>query len=652
MSSVSGVMAGKEEQLYAKVTPRRQRQNRAGTLKHGSCLDVLLSMGFPKSRALKALVSTGGRNVQAACDWLFSHVDDPFLDDPLPREFVLYLRPSGPLLHQLSQFWQQSRVMCGKNKAHNIFPHITLCQFFMCTDAKAEALCEALQTVVGQWRGRFPSPLPLELYISSNFIGLFVEEKVAEVLKSFAADFAAEATAKADVHVEPHKKQLHVTLAYHFPTNHLTSLEKLAKGVDVSLGCDWLAVLFSRDIRFANHETLRVMYPYTPQNEDELELVPGDFIFMSPVEQGSASEGWVYGTSMSTGLSGLLPENYVNRADECDTWVLHGSHSFLNCTSPTVSTGAVGGPFFDGQLDGRLLDDHSSVEQNPMSVVCHPMQVLRTDSQSRLPKRTLFVCRHGERMDVVFGKHWITQCFDAKGRYIRSNLNMPTSLPVRSGGYREYDKDCSVTVFGATQARLVGEALLESHTVIDFVYCSPSLRCVQTAHNILRGLQQDGKTKIRVEPGLFEWTKWVSGSSLPAWIPPTELAAANFSVDTTYRPHIPISKLIVSESYDSYITRSFQVTREILTECKALGNTVLIVAHASSLEACTRQMQGLSPQNSKDFVQVVRKIPYLGFCACEEMGETGMWQLVDPPILPLTHGPNHSFNWRETLLQD
>lgn len=46
------------------------------------------------------------------------------------------------------------------------------------------------------------------------------------------------------------------------------------------------------------------------------------------------------------------------------------------------------------------------------------------------------------------------------------------------------------------------------------------------------------------------------------------------------------------------------------------------------------------------------QIPYLGFCACEELGETGVWQLVDPPILPLTHGPNHSFNWREMLMQD
>lgn len=44
------VMAAKEE-LYAKVTPRRQRQNRPNTIKHGSTLDVLLSMGFPKTRA-------------------------------------------------------------------------------------------------------------------------------------------------------------------------------------------------------------------------------------------------------------------------------------------------------------------------------------------------------------------------------------------------------------------------------------------------------------------------------------------------------------------------------------------------------------------------------------------------------------------------
>uniref|UniRef100_A0ACB8EYH2 Ubiquitin-associated and SH3 domain-containing protein B n=1 Tax=Sphaerodactylus townsendi TaxID=933632 RepID=A0ACB8EYH2_9SAUR len=48
-------MAAKED-LYGKVTPRRNRQLRAATVKHGSSLDILLSMGFPKARAIKITI--------------------------------------------------------------------------------------------------------------------------------------------------------------------------------------------------------------------------------------------------------------------------------------------------------------------------------------------------------------------------------------------------------------------------------------------------------------------------------------------------------------------------------------------------------------------------------------------------------------------
>lgn len=123
------------------------------------------------------------------------------------------------------------------------------------------------------------------------------------------------------------------------------------------------------------------------------------------------------------------------------------------------------------------------------------------------------------------------------GRYVRSNLNMPPSLPLW-GGQRDYDMDAPITVFGSTQARLVGtspilplndvlhlvllhcilcmkcvcalpgEALLESNTVIDFVYCSPSLRCVQTAQNILKGKKSLlGKvSRIRDSPTFTNWS--------------------------------------------------------------------------------------------------------------------------------------------------
>lgn len=113
------------------------------------------------------------------------------------------------------------------------------------------------------------------------------------------------------------------------------------------------------------------------------------------------------------------------------------------------------------------------------------------------------------------------------------------------------------------------------------------------------------------------------------------------------RPLIPVSKLSVSEPYETYMSRSYQVTKDILSDCRntgekhgrapakrgtssfivlhahgfvhcwcsilpgfplSVGNNVLIVAHASSLEACTRQLQGRGPQSAKDFIQVVRKV--------------------------------------------
>lgn len=94
------------------------------------------------------------------------------------------------------------------------------------------------------------------------------------------------------------------------------------------------------------------------------------------------------------------------------------------------------------------------------------------------------------------------------GRYVRSNLNM---LPRQERLWHGRSHHCVWNHAGSTSGYVTstdlndllhlallfhfvyeicaspGEALLESNTVIDFVYCSPSLRCVQTAQNILKG---------------------------------------------------------------------------------------------------------------------------------------------------------------------
>lgn len=41
-----------------------------------------------------------------------------------------------------------------------------------------------------------------------------------------------------------------------------------------------------------------------------------------------------------------------------------------------------------------------------------------------------------------------------------------------------------------------GEALLDSHTTIDFVYCSPSLRCIQTTQHILQGRTSSSQASV------------------------------------------------------------------------------------------------------------------------------------------------------------
>lgn len=46
-------------------------------------LDQLMSMGFPRNRCEKALHATGNSDANAAMEWLFAHMEDEDIDDPL-----------------------------------------------------------------------------------------------------------------------------------------------------------------------------------------------------------------------------------------------------------------------------------------------------------------------------------------------------------------------------------------------------------------------------------------------------------------------------------------------------------------------------------------------------------------------------------------
>ncbi|XP_067849499.1 ubiquitin-associated and SH3 domain-containing protein A-like isoform X2 [Heptranchias perlo] len=629
-------MAQSETELFAKY-PTRLKSRSTFTL-----LESVLSMGFPEHTAQKALAATGRRSPQEAADWIFAHRNDPTRDDLIPQEYVLYLCPSGPLWDKLMAFWTESQKCCGRNRAHEVFPHVTLCGFFTCEDSKLESLYEALKKAGDRFVGRFPSSLSLNLHTAPTYIGFFFDETSADIIKQFALAFAAEATVLADCHIELYNKQLHLTLSHKFFPQHQWTLEEMARSIVLGLSCQWTAAIYSRDMRFVHYQISRALYPYIPQNEDELKLNLSDYIFLDPTDQHGISEGWIWGISHQTGCRGLLPENYTEKAYESDTWVRHRIYVF--CQTQVKATTSVEEQSLSSSISGVLAPSQPRATNSIHKLL--ETQLIEAVSS----RRQLFVIRHGERVDLVFGKSWLAQCISAEGRYIRPDLNFPHSIPQRIGGTKDYEHDSPLSSCGIFQSRLMGEAILETEMTIKCVYCSPALRCVQTAHYILEVLQLDQKVNVRVEPGLFEWTKWEGEKVIPNFMSVTELKAAKYRVDINYSIHVPVSSLIPSETYEDYISRCSSVMKAIVDSCKDQGN-ILVVAHASTLDSCTRPLLELPPKDTKEFVQMVRKIPALGLCCCEEVKETQKWQMIDPPIRTLTHGPNPAFSWKDTILQ-
>lgn len=62
-----------------------------------------------------------------------------------------------------------------------------------------------------------------------------------------------------------------------------------------------------------------------------------------------------------------------------------------------------------------------------------------------------------------------------------------------------------------------------------------TLTKINTCILLTAELKLERKIKVRVEPGIFEWTKWETGKTTPALMTLEELKEANFNVSTEYR---------------------------------------------------------------------------------------------------------------------
>jgi len=632
-------------------------------------LETLLYMGFSRQRAEKALVATGHRGVQLASDWLLAHVNDPSIDTPAARDYILYLCPVGELQQQLSLFWQKSKYKMGWNGAHNSFPHITLTSSFKCPDADVLNLMQTVSQVSEHFMEDICSTkILLERYMSPNFFGLFVEKEQEALLKRLTQELCKEIR-KLGVKADPIIKSFHLTLAYQFPQKHFTALEDLASHISPHSPCSWELRLYSYDSRTAGCDVYKVLYAHVPREQDELELLIGDFVFVTQEEMSKTTDGWVVGISWLTGASGYLPSNYVERTAETNAWTLHTVIPFsrgreVTSGVETLDTKQVG----SDSIAITSINNHgsnSSLERLVGAQECDTRSVHDLEVESLYAKvtrnvrespaghgetdvefegtisggeghredevssstptrpqgpRQVFIARHGERVDFTFGL-WIPYSFDKDRKYQRKDLNMPPSVPERRDGPEGFTRDCPLTVIGTVQAKMVGEAMKEAGVTIHHVFCSPSLRCIQTCHNILHGLGLAEKLKINIEPGLFEWLAWYQ-DEMPSWMSAEELISAGYNIEPSYKPYISSEELQdTQETCQQFFIRNFFITQCALQATEEAGGNVLLIGHAATLDTCSRQLVGKEPRPVNELMAIVRKVPYCSVAMLEEVIE-------------------------------
>lgn len=261
-------------------------------------------------------------------------------------------------------------------------------------------------------------------------------------------------------------------------------------------------------------------------------------------------------------------------------------------------------------------------------------------SQSNGHRRRVVVLRHGERVDFAFGNSWTQYSFNDSLNYVRMDLNMPETLPPRPS--EDWEKDSPLTTLGEFQSRLVGSSLKSFGVKFSKVFVSPAYRCVQTANGVLAAMGLENQLPLNIEYGMFEWLGWYE-MGLPTWLSENELGVI-YNINENYQPVMGREYLegILKESLEEFYERNSRAMRELLQ--KSEGD-ILVVAHATNLETCTRQLIGKEPRTRADLRNLLMKVPYLAAIAMQQAEDTS-YQLIEPPCLTLTHNSCSKFDWR------
>ncbi|XP_065322549.1 uncharacterized protein LOC135929767 [Gordionus sp. m RMFG-2023] len=244
--------------------------------------------------------------------------------------------------------------------------------------------------------------------------------------------------------------------------------------------------------------------------------------------------------------------------------------------------------------------------------VAKPDHEIDFEAEKLTVKHRYLLLRHGERSDQTFAPDWYDSVFKSETcQYFKK---------------------------------------IRFYETLNWVYCSPSLRCVQTVHYILKGLGLDEALKIRIEPGLFEWYGW-HREVKPVFMSPQRFKNCSFNIDTTYVTMMPEVQYNPSETLEEYYARGEKFMRLLAKRHDQQEGDFLIMGHAATLEVNTFPILTATTNPQKrsrdyqEFHEILQKTPYL---ACTRIDERldGSWAWPPiPPSLPVTYLKNMSYDW-------
>ncbi|VDP04274.1 unnamed protein product [Soboliphyme baturini] len=247
--------------------------------------------------------------------------------------------------------------------------------------------------------------------------------------------------------------------------------------------------------------------------------------------------------------------------------------------------------------------------------------------------RRLFLLRNAERIDHRF-PGWLDLSVGRNGVYMPYDVNLPTSLPTRSGGYDSFRTDCCITEVGKVSAMMIGRSMLANNLRPDAIIVSPALRCIQTGQSILKMIPS--ALTMFIEPGLFEYLGWY-GKSVPVWMTPAELQANKYHV----RYHTPVMnrrqvRRSVGEGISQFYKRCEYVTERLLEDF-ADSHNILIIAHSLTMDAICGMLSGRNRKDPSlyDLDHMGLYYPYCAFVAFEEWSD-GTWHVIYDAIPPLS----------------